>query len=147
MRFAVAATACVLVVGASAIQASDALKAIVSSYMEIHAALAADKIEGVQPAAKAIGAEAARMGAGGATIVTAAKAVETATDLKAARAAFGDLSDAVIAAAKAEGWKDLPDAKVAYCPMVKKSWVQKDGKILNPYYGSSMLTCGEFKSR
>jgi hypothetical protein len=35
--------------------------------------------------------------------------------------------------------------KVAYCPMVRKSWLQKDGTISNPYYGSSMQTCGEFK--
>ena len=46
------------------------------------------------------------------------------------------LSDAVVAAAKAEGWKDLGDVKLAYCPMVKQSWLQKDEKIRNPYYGT-----------
>jgi hypothetical protein len=127
------------------VEASDAMKAIVGSYLEIHAALAADKIEGVQPAAKAIGAQAVRMGAEGAPIVAAAKAVESATDLNTARIAFGTLSDAVIAAGKAEGWKDVPDARVAYCPMIKKSWVQKDAAIKNPYYGTGMSTCGEFK--
>lgn len=50
-----------------------------------------------------------------------------------------------IAAGKAEGWKDVPDVKEAYCPMVKKSWLQKDGSIRNPYYGPAMPTCGEFK--
>jgi hypothetical protein len=29
--------------------------------------------------------------------------------------------------------------------MVQRSWLQKDEKISNPYYGSAMLTCGEFK--
>ena len=29
--------------------------------------------------------------------------------------------------------------------MVKRSWLQKDEKIRNPYYGSTMLECGEFK--
>ena len=133
------------VAAAPAVHASDAMKAIVGSYLEIQAALAADKTDGVQPAAKAIGEQAGRMGTEGAAIVKAAKAVEVAADLKAARTAFGELSDAVIAAGNAEGWKDVPDAKVAYCPMAKKSWVQKDGQIRNPYYGSSMLTCGEFK--
>jgi Cu(I)/Ag(I) efflux system membrane fusion protein len=75
----------------------------------------------------------------------AAKAVAAATDIKAAREAFGPLSDAVIAAAKAEGWKDLSDVKLAYCPMVKQSWLQKEEKIHNPYYGTAMATCGEFK--
>ena len=129
---------------AAGLQASDAMKAIVASYLEIHAALAADKIEGIVPAAKAIGAQAARMGAAGAPIVKTAAAVEKAPDLTTARALFGDLSDAVIAAAKAEGFKDLPDVKIAYCSMADKSWLQKDATIRNPYYGSSMLTCGEF---
>ncbi len=29
------------------------------------------------------------------------------------------------------------------CPMAKAKWVQKEGKIANPYYGKSMLECGE----
>jgi hypothetical protein len=127
------------------LHASETMKAIVGSYLEIHAALSADKMDGVKPAAKAIGEQAARMGPAGEAIVRSAKIVEAATDLKSARAGFGDLSDAVIAAGKVEGWKDVPEAKVAYCPMIRKSWVQKDEKIQNPYYGSSMLTCGEIK--
>jgi len=33
----------------------------------------------------------------------------------------------------------------AYCPMAKSWWVQKEGKIKNPYYGKQMLACGSFK--
>lgn len=138
------AVALALVIGAG-VQASDAMKAIVGSYLEIQAKLASDTIDGVKPAAKAIGEQAARMGEGGETIVKSAKAVEDAADLKATRLAFGDLSDAVIAAGKAEGWKDVPEVKIAYCPMARKSWVQKESEIRNPYYGKSMLTCGEFR--
>ncbi len=78
-------------------------------------------------------------------MVKAAKTVGDAPDLKAAREAFGGLSDAVVAGAKADGWKDLGDVKLAYCPMVRRSWLQKDEKISNPYYGAAMPTCGEFK--
>ena len=85
------------------------------------------------------------LGGGGGGVGGAAKGMAAAADLKAAREAFGALSDAVIAAGKAEGWKDVPDVKEAYCPMVKKSWLQKDGSIRNPYYGPAMPTCGEFK--
>lgn len=138
------AVACVFVNGAS-VQASDAMKAIVGSYLVIQAKLAADTIDGVKPAAQDIGGQAARMGPAGEAIVKSAKAVENAADLKTTRLAFGDLSDAVIAAGKAELWKDVPEVKVAYCPMVKKSWVQKEAEIRNPYYGKSMLTCGEFR--
>jgi uncharacterized protein DUF3347 len=129
------------------LRASDAMKAIVGSYLEIQGQLAANKVEGIKPAAKAIGEQAARMGTEGAAIVTAAKAMQEAADLKTAREAFGSLSDAVIAAGTAEGWKDIPDLRVAYCPMIRKSWIQKDDAIKNPYYGPSMLTCGEIKKK
>ena len=127
--------------------ASDALKAVVGSYLDIQAQLAADKIDAVKPAAQAIARQAARMGSGGEAIVKASKAIEQAADLNAARAAFGDLSDAVIAEGTAEGWKDVPDIRIAYCPMVKKSWVQKEETVRNPYYGTAMLTCGAFRTK
>lgn len=127
--------------------ASEALKGIVTSYLEIHALLSADKVEGIKAPAQAIAARAEGMGAGGAAIAKAARAVEQAPNITAAREAFSPLSDAVIAAARAEGWKDLGDVRLAFCPMVKASWLQKDAKIRNPYYGASMLECGEFKDR
>lgn len=129
-------------VGTVMAQTTEHQTAIISSYLEIHAALAGDKVEGVKPAAQAIAKHAAELGASGEAIGKAAKAIEGAADIKAARAAFGTLSDAMMAAHKSAEWKDV---KVAYCPMVNKSWLQKGDKIQNPYYGSSMLTCGEFK--
>jgi hypothetical protein len=133
---------------APAVHASDAMKAIVGSYLEIQTALAADKTDGVKEAAGKIAEQATRMGPDGQAILKAAKAVENGLpDIKEVRPAFGDLSDAVIARAKAEGWKDLPDTKLAYCPMARKSWLQKEATISNPYYGKSMLTCGEFKKK
>jgi len=134
----------VLVAG---LRASDAMEAIVRSYLDVQSRLASDKVEGIAPAARAIAAQAARMGEGGAAIAKSAQALEQAADIKAARKAFGDLSDAVIAAAKAEGWKDLPDVKVAFCPMANRSWIQKEDSIRNPYYGTSMLTCGSFTKK
>jgi Protein of unknown function (DUF3347) len=138
----VLAAAVVALAATFPVVASDSAKAIVNSYLEAHAALAADKVEGVKAPAAAMAAEADKMGPGGATIAKQARALEQAKDLEAAREAFTPLSESVIAAAKAA---NLPDVKVAYCPMVKGSWLQKDGTIKNPYYGSQMLTCGEFK--
>jgi hypothetical protein len=130
---------------ASAAQASDALKSVMDSYLKIQSSLAADKIDGVKDNAAAIATAAAPLGEKGAAIVKAAKSLETATDLKSARQHFGALSAGVIDAAKAENFKDVPGVKVAYCPMVNASWLQKEEQIRNPYYGSGMLTCGEFK--
>lgn len=124
---------------------SETLEAVVASYLEIQVQLAEDKIDGIKASAAALAQHAERMGAPGAGIVNAAKAVEAAGDLKAVREAFGPLSDAVMAAAKAEGWQGLDDVKVAFCPMANRSWLQKGDGIRNPYYGSQMLTCGSFK--
>ena len=35
---------------------------------------------------------------------------------------------------------------VAFCPMVQKPWLQAGTTLQNPYYGSSMLTCGSFRN-
>jgi Protein of unknown function (DUF3347) len=146
MKGLFAAAVCLSVTfGPPAIAGSDALKAIVGSYLEIHAQLAADKTEGIKAAAEAIAVRADGLGAGGAALAKAAKGLAAATDLKGAREAFGPLSDAVIAMGQEEAWKDAGGVKVAFCPMVKRSWVQKEEKIRNPYYGSGMLECGEFK--
>lgn len=32
---------------------------------------------------------------------------------------------------------------VAYCPMKKASWLTSENSIKNPYYGKSMLSCGQ----
>jgi len=138
------ATVCVLS-GAVTLHASDAMKAIVGAYLDLHARLSTDRVDGLKAAATALAARAEALGESGAAMAKAARTVGDAADLKTAREAFGVLSDAVVAAAKAEGWKDLGDVKLAYCPMARRSWLQKDEKIRNPYYGTSMLECGEFK--
>ena len=35
---------------------------------------------------------------------------------------------------------------VVFCSMAKGSWLQRDDKIRNPYYGAKMLKCGEIVS-
>lgn len=134
-----------LFIAGSGISGSESLKAIVESYVTIQSQLAADKIENVKAPSRAIAAQAAAMGKGGTDLVKAANELEKASDLNSAREAFGALSDAVMAAGKAEGWKDVEGVRLAFCPMVKRSWLQKDAQIRNPFYGSAMLTCGEFK--
>ena len=40
---------------------------------------------------------------------------------------------------------------VQHCPMADSNkgadWLSKEKKILNPYFGESMLTCGEIKKK
>jgi uncharacterized protein DUF3347 len=130
-----------VVVGVRA-QGTGDLKVVLDSYLAIGDQLANDKVDGIKAPADAIAAEAAKMGEKGTALAKAAKAMGSPADLADARKAFGPLSDAVIEATKdARG-----DVKVAFCPMANASWLQKDATIRNPYYGSGMLTCGEFRA-
>ena len=82
-----------------------------------------------------------------APIAKAADALAGAADLGAARTAFSQLSDAVIAFSESTKAEAGDGVHAMYCPMAKKQWLQKGEKVSNPYYGKSMLTCGEKKKK
>jgi len=126
-------------------EASTPLKTVLEQYVKIQAALAADSLQGIPEAATAI-ASAAKENAGVLPEATAsqAEAVAKATDIKAARAAFKPLSTTLIAAATAQKEK-TGHYYEAFCPMANAAWIQTDKKVANPYYGASMLTCGEIR--
>ncbi len=121
---------------------------LLGQYYSIQKSLALDSVNGVAVSASEI-AKISRQAAGTETQAkaqllalsdTAAKF--NAADLKSARNGFGDLSDKLIAYLKASGSKTNPPYQF-YCSMVKKNWLQSDKTTRNPYYGKSMLTCGE----
>lgn len=145
MKTTIAVVMVLFAVTAASAAASESLKAIVDAYTQIQSQLAADKIDDLKGPARAIAGQAATMGKNGEALAKAATAIEAAKNLKGARDAFGRLTDAVMAAGKAEGWKDVEGVRIGFCPMVSKSWLQKDEQVRNPYYGSQMLTCGELK--
>ena len=67
-----------------------------------------------------------------------AESAASAADIASMRSAFKPLSEFLAAL-------DLPNGYArAYCPMYDggSNWVQTDGPVRNPYYGSEMLTCG-----
>jgi hypothetical protein len=135
----------VVVVLAGCTRAADTLAGVMEPYLRIQAALSTDSIIGVPADAAGIAGAAASLGDRGKQLQTAAKELQAAGDLRAARAAFGKLSDALVAYAAATDSALGPGVKVAYCPMVQKSWAQKGDTIANPYYGKEMLTCGAFR--
>ena len=134
----IAAALAALAVPASAAVADG----LAAPYLHIQVALANDSTDGVAEAARAIAAEAAGMGEQAAAIGAAAETLADAADLQSARDAFGPLSDALIAYGREVGFGEL---RLAYCPMVDKEWLQATSEIRNPFYGSMMLTCGEFR--
>ena len=121
--------------------ASDFVADIVDPDLTIQTALVNDDHAPVAAAARALAQGASGLGADGKALSAAAGKAAAATTLEAARTAFGDLSTALIAYAD-QSKQPIGGKIVAYCPMVKKSWVQTDGTIANPYYGKAMATCG-----
>ena len=69
-------------------------------------------------------------------------------DLKALRAAYSDLSEVVIRLERHFGHPGGPLFEV-HCPMALDwegaSWLQGTKTIENPYFGASMLRCGEVR--
>lgn len=76
-----------------------------------------------------------------AKLIGDAQAIANSKDLAGQRASFQAFSDNMIRLVKAS----KPDSAVyvAFCPMKKASWLTNENSIKNPYYGSSMLTCGK----
>lgn len=63
-------------------------------------------------------------------------------DIKKQREYFAGFSDQMFALAKTTSLGTEPIYQ-AYCPMEKASWLSSTTAIKNPYFGSSMLTCGK----
>lgn len=68
--------------------------------------------------------------------------ISSTKDVKKQREYFAGLSANMITVAKAFKLSETP-VYVQYCPMKKASWLSSEKEIRNPYYGNTMLTCGE----
>lgn len=62
-------------------------------------------------------------------------------DIKKQRVYFANLSNNMATLAKTVKLSNQPVYKVN-CPMKKANWLSSENVVRNPYYGSSMLTCG-----
>jgi hypothetical protein len=121
-------------------------RSVVDPYLKIGAALASDSVEGVTANAGEIATAASALGAPAFKIDTAAAQLTGAADLEDARAKFGVLSEAIDSYMTNQHLTSPEGVRAAFCPMVLKPWLQKDGDLRNPYYGSRMLTCGSFRN-
>lgn len=115
-------------------------------YTKMHAAMSADRADGVAAAAAEL-AGVATAGAAQAKDRTAYDALAAAaskmngTDLAKLREQFKEVSKAFAAYVDAGG---VTGAQLYYCPMADGYWLQAaaDAGVKNPYYGKSMLKCG-----
>jgi len=128
-----------------ALVAATPVDTMIERAVAIQVSLSHDKMDGVSANATGIATDAGSLGKPGEKIVAGAMALQKAKKIDEAREAFGRMSEALVAYLEAQKQKPGNGVRVAYCPMVRKPWLQKDGAIQNPYYGASMLTCGSFK--
>lgn len=64
-----------------------------------------------------------------------------ASSVEKQRAVFNDVSTTMWQIVKSADQVSQP-VYYQYCPMKKAYWLSNQAAIKNPYYGSSMLTCG-----
>jgi hypothetical protein len=79
-----------------------------------------------------------------APLAEAAGKVTAETPIAEQRAAYKAVSEALIPKVKASAG-GATQVREVHCPMYPGSWLQKGDTVANPYYGSTMLTCGTFK--
>jgi hypothetical protein len=134
---------------------SPSIQPVVAEYLKVKNALIAGKPQDAADAAKELKAAINKLGEG--EMTEAEQKAFTAvrddskehaehigsngTNIKHQREHFQLLSKDIYDLVKAFGstqtlYKD-------YCPMVKAIWLSETKAIKNPYYGNSMLTCGE----
>lgn len=133
---------------------------IVEKYLMLHKTLAGDDPEGAIEAAGNVTAAFSGIDMGliqgeahdlwmaeAVMMKTALGKIQGSEAIEPMRNAFQELSSELIAAAERFG---IPQGKTLYrthCPMAFDNkgadWLQLDEDILNPYFGASMLKCGE----
>ncbi|WP_323786972.1 efflux RND transporter periplasmic adaptor subunit [Psychroserpens sp.] len=80
-------------------------------------------------------------------IQSSATSISKTSDIKAQRDHFKHLSSHLISAVQLFGVKEK--VYVEFCPMADDNngayWLSTEEKVINPYFGEAMLTCGEVK--
>ncbi|MEE4211451.1 MAG: efflux RND transporter periplasmic adaptor subunit [Parvularcula sp.] len=119
---------------------------LVGDYLEMQAALAGDDLEAAKASAKAMMETTGHSGELPALLhdMLAAKSLDALR-----KPHFEILSNAMIAAAKADPNAFEQSLTVMHCPMVYPNrgadWLQRSEPLQNPYFGAMMLKCGEVK--
>lgn len=125
----------------------DKLNAVYQHYIHLTTALVNGDMAEAKVAAAAIELGSKALSNGSVLTVLAAK-IGAAADIEMQRTLFADLSNDFIARVKQSGLTS-GEIYVEYCPMALNdkgaSWLSNQKDIKNPYYGESMLTCGEVK--
>ncbi len=138
----------------------DALAPVLTAYLDIQTALAADDFDGARTAAQALvdAAASARLpaeadavwGPLSASLRTDAGLVARADSIALARNTFAGVSSTIQTVLTRLGNPLDTPVHLAYCPMAFDNhgghWVQAGETVDNAYYGAAMRQCGEFQA-
>ena len=139
------------IISVAAQKSNPALSNLYSQYIQIKDALASDNADKTSQAAnnfiKTAGTIDAKLLSEGNinALRKDATAISESRNIQKQRQFFYNLSDNMIAIAKKFKLADQ-SVFVQYCPMADGNWLSNEKKIVNPYYGKSMLSCGSVKS-
>ncbi|SOD11518.1 DUF3347 domain-containing protein [Pedobacter xixiisoli] len=126
---------------------NDQLNAVYQQYLLLSSALINSDLATAKEASMALELGAKAL-AGGEKLAGFAAKITAASDIEVQRALFSSLSNEMIAKVKATGLQS-GEVYVEYCPMAMNdkgaSWLSNQKEVRNPYYGESMLDCGEIK--
>lgn len=126
---------------------NDQLNAIYQQYILLSNALINSDMAAAKEASLAVEVGAKAINNGGVMANLAAK-ITNSTDIEKQRVLFSGLSNEMISKLKAAGLKN-GEVYVEYCPMALNDkgafWLSNRKEIRNPYYGESMMDCGEIK--
>ncbi len=132
--------------GDTMVQSVEVAIELMAPYLELQVALAADDLPASKEALKAMMAITGHVGAM-ADLIHVMMAADSLDGIR--RPHFEALSNAMIAAVKANPDAFSGELYLMHCPMVYEDrgadWLQSDRELMNPYYGSMMLHCGELK--
>ncbi|MFQ6007533.1 MAG: DUF3347 domain-containing protein, partial [Candidatus Zixiibacteriota bacterium] len=144
------------------LDAVDALTPIYTAYFAVQSALAADDLSAAvgkyKEVVEAVTAVPMSLFTGEAhnhwmelseRLIQAADDGASAQDLDAARRVFINLSSAVIDMQQIFGHTGTGNYYLTFCPMANDNkgayWLQEVDTVYNPFFGASMLHCGEIK--
>ncbi len=136
-----------------------ALSNAVQNYLALHEALAADDLPAAKEASAKLGQAAQSLDPKAPAIFREAwaplrrglightKHLAGTTTLDEARVPFRELSQQIATLLRVFGNPSKETVRLAFCPMALEGegaeWVQRASEIENPYFGSSMHSCGD----
>ena len=139
------------------------LEPLDSAYAELQQALASDDLDAARRAVLALRDSLETVNMGGlsrearvhwleekALLSLATKKGVEAASIEPLRTAFGSISQSILTLERIFRHTGEGLRFEAYCPMAfdnqGASWLQRDRAIRNPYFGASMLSCGEIRT-